>query len=504
MTTYLLGIDVGTYSSKGVVTDLQGRIMASASVPHTISITVAGQVEQDAELVWWHDVCTLSQSLLAQTGIDAVQIAGVAVSAIGPCLLPLDADMRPLRPAILYGVDVRAEREIVELEAAIGKPEVLQFCKMAFTSQAIGPKICWLKKHEPQHWEATSLLTSASGYLVFKLTGQHRMDRHTASHYMPLYNPETHEWDARYADLVCPLSLLPPLAWADEIAGVMSAQAALETGLAAGTPVAVGTVDALSEALSVGVVTPGDMMVMYGSTSFFIGIQDRATPDPRVWCVDGLSAGQKNLAAGMSTTGSLTRWFMDEFCHELDPATGYTQLFSAATKIAPGCDGLLVLPYFSGERSPINDSKARGEIVGLTLSHTRDHIFRAILEGVGFGIRHNLEAFQAIGARFDRLVAVGGGAQSMLWLQIISDITGVAQLVPAITLGAAYGDAFLAGQALGLLRQGQINDWVEPERMIQPNPSNKARYDFLYAHYLRLYESTKTLVHALGDAYQAG
>jgi len=246
---------------------------------------------------------------------------------------------------------------------------------------------------------------------------------------------------------------------------------------------------------NVGVVEPGDLMLMHGSTTFFVLVQDKPTPDTRVWTVAGASPGRCNLAAGMSTTGSLTRWFKDELARDLTPAEGYASLFAAAAGVPAGAGGLLVLPYFSGERTPINDPDAKGIIAGLTLAHTREHLFRAMLEGVGFGVRHNLEAFAQIGARVDRIVAVGGGAQSDTWLQIISDIANVSQLVPQVTIGASYGDAFLAGRAAGLLKASDINAWVQPGRTIQPDPTHRALYDRMYPKYLRLYENTKDLMH---------
>jgi xylulokinase len=287
------------------------------------------------------------------------------------------------------------------------------------------------------------------------------------------------------------------LGWAEELAGPLHAEAAAATGLAAGTPVAFGTIDALSEAISVGVVKAGDLMLMYGSTTFFVLVQDQPTPDTRVWSVCGAQAGQFNLAAGMSTTGSLTRWFKDEFARDLDAESAYANLFDAAAEVRAGSEGLLVLPYFSGERTPINDTQASGVIAGLNLSHTRAQMFRAVLEGVGFGVRHNLETFADIGADVRRMVAVGGGAQTRIWLQIVSDITGVTQVLPQVTVGAAYGDAFLAGRAAGLLQPQDINAWVRVEREIAPQPQNRAIYDAMYIEYLRLYLGSKDVVHRL-------
>jgi len=172
-------------------------------------------------------------------------------------------------------------------------------------------------------------------------------------------------------------------------------------------------------------------------------------------------------------------------------------LFEAAVRVAPGAGGLVCLPYFSGERTPLNDPLARGVIAGLSLAHSRDHVFRAILEGVACGVRHNVETLAQLGAQVRRVVAVGGGAQTDTWLQIVSDVSGLCQEVPAITLGACYGDAFLAGCSAGLLRRDQIAEWVRPGRSIDPDAALRATYDALYADYLDLYRDSRRVVHRL-------
>ena len=492
----LLGIDVGTYSSKGVLVTPAGEVVKQHVVPHTMDIPHSGWAEQDADAVWWADVVTICKVLLGgpYTGDD---VAGIAVSAIGPCLLPLDKAGRPLRKGILYGVDTRAGEEIDLLNEQLGEENIFEFSGMALTSQAIGPKILWLKRHEPEVWAKTAHLTTASGYLVYRLSGEWVMDKHTASHYMPLLDIARLEWSPRFESAVAPLELLPRLAPSDEIAGEVSAEAAQETGLKAGTPVAVGAVDALSEALSVGVTKPGDLMVMYGSTTFFILVLKEPVPDPRTWTTAGAFAGQYALAAGMSTTGSLTRWFRDNFAQEYPESEAYGKLFDGAKNIAPGSDGLLLLPYFSGERTPINDPRAKGVIAGLTLSHTREHLFRATLEGVGFGIRQNIEAFSDIGAPPKRVVAVGGGTQGDTWVQIVSDIAKTPQIVPKQTIGASYGDAFLAGLATGLVRRDDLRAWVGETRTVKPNAELASCYDRLFEQYKALYEATKGVVHKL-------
>ncbi|MEO1290868.1 MAG: FGGY-family carbohydrate kinase, partial [Chloroflexota bacterium] len=268
-------------------------------------------------------------------------------------------------------------------------------------------------------------------------------------------------------------------------------------GLLAGTPVAVGAVDALSEGLSVGVAQAGDLMIMYGSTAFFILVMDQIVSDTRMWTVGGAYAGQYNLAAGMATTGTLTRWFRDQFARDLPEDSAYETLFSNAEKIDAGANGLLILPYFSGERTPINDPHAKGVMAGLTLSHTRDHIFRAILESVAFGIRHNIETFNNIGAPVKRVMAVGGGTQSQTWLQIVSDVAGIEQILPEKTIGASYGDAFLAGLATGILKREDLSNWVQTKTVITPNEDRHPQYQSLYQNYFELYQQTKDIVHKL-------
>ena len=499
MSGLLLGIDVGTYSSKGVLTEADGTVLKTHIVEHKMDMPQQGWAEQDADAVWWADVVTICNTLLDGSPYSGGDIAGVALSAIGPCVLPLDSGGVPLRPGILYGVDTRANAEIDYLNNKLGKDTIYEFSGMTLSSQAAGPKILWIKNNEPEVWAKTEHITTASSYLIYRMTGEKVIDRHTASHFMPLMDIKTLEWSDRFSNEIIDIQKLPKLAWSDEIAGEVNQAGAKATGLNVGTPVAVGAVDALSEGISVGVTNPGDLMIMYGSTAFFILVLDNPAPDERMWTVGGAFNGQYNLAAGMATTGSLTRWFRDELAADLPEGTAYQTLFDEAGKIQPGANGLIVLPYFSGERTPINDPKARGIIAGLTLSHSRADIYRAILEGVAYGIRHNIETFQNIGAPVKRIVAVGGGTKSKTWLQIVSDIVGIEQVIPSQTIGASYGDAFLAGLATGILKREDLDTWVKHEEMIKPDIKKKKIYDSFYESYLELYTQTQEIMHRLAD-----
>jgi xylulokinase len=483
----VLGIDIGTASSKGVLVTPAGEIVARAEREHSTSRPRPGWVEHDADAVWWSDVVALCRELLpaARDGI-----AAVGVSGIGPCVVPCDADDRPLRPAILYGVDTRAEREVEELTGRLGADEILERGGSALSSQALGPKLAWLRANEPEVWAATRRWHMASSFAVARLTGEWVLDHHSASQCDPLYLLAESTWNREWADVVAPGLELPPLAWPGEVVGAVRPDAAAETGLPAGTPVIAGTIDAWAEAVSVGVRAPGELMLMYGSTFFFVLVAEAPARSASVWTTRGVDPGSLTLAAGMATSGSLTAWI-----RELVGAPPFEQLVAEAAGVAPGADGLLVLPYFAGERTPILDPRARGTIAGLTLRHGRGHLYRAALEGTAFGVRHNLEAL-APGADV-RAVAVGGGTKGALWTQIVTDVAGIAQAVPAETIGASYGDALLAAEGVGLVARG--SSWASAAEVVTPRPETRQVYDDLYALYRELYPATRTIQHALAD-----
>jgi len=500
----LLGVDIGTYSSKGVLCTPAGEVVASATVEHGLSLPRPGWAEHDADAVWWDDLVQICRSLL-RDGRRGADVGGVGVSAIGPCMLPVDAAGRPLRPAVLYGIDSRAADEIALLNAQLGEQAIFELGGSALTSQAVGPKILWLRRHEPEIYARTHKILSSNSYLVYRLTGEYVIDRHTATYYNPLVDIHSVEWSERFLEPIASPAKLPRLLWPTQIAGGVTTRAAAETGLAAGTPVTAGTIDAAAEALSVGVVAPGDMMIMYGTTMFFVLVTDRPVPDPRMWATASCLPGRYAIEGGMATSGALTRWFRDNFAPlEEQAATrggtnAYARLAELAADVPAGAHGLICLPYFAGERTPVNDPLARGVFAGLTLSHTRAHLYRALLEGTAFGVRHNLEAMREMGATPRRLVAVGGGAKNRLWLQIVSDASGLTQVVPERTIGASYGDAFLAGLATGIVPDLALldRDWVRITATLGPQPAARAVYDQYYPVYRSLYEHAKPDLHTL-------
>jgi xylulokinase len=489
----LLGIDIGTSSSKAVLTDPSGHVIAQAVREHAVSTPRPGFVEHDADEVWAADFAALVAALAPQF---AGRLAAVGLSGIGPCLLVADEAGRPLRPAILYGVDTRAVAEIGELTARLGADAVLERCGSVLTTQAVGPKIAWVRKHEPQVWAQTGKLFTASSYLVHLLTGEYVLDHHTASQWVPLYDSRTNAWIDEWTDEIAPGVALPRLAWPGEVAGTVTADAARRVGLPVGTPVLTGTVDAWAESYSVGVEQPGDVMVMYGTTMFLVEVLAQRAVWPTLWGTVGVRPGSYTLAAGMATSGAVTDWL-----RTITGETSYARLVEEAGQVPPGADGLVLLPYFAGERTPLFDPQARGILAGLTLAHTRGHIYRAALEGIAFGVRHNLDVMRQAGGGERRLVAVGGGTQGGLWTQIVSNVLQAPQHVPSHTVGACFGDALLAAQAVGLV--GNEHDWNPIDHVVQPDPAAADLYDRRYAAYRDLYETTRDLVHGLASASTA-
>ena len=425
---YTLGIDIGTFESKGVLVDAEGEIIAQAARPHEMMVPRPGWAEHDADNDWWGDFCHISKSLLHESAIDPQKIRAIGCSAIGPCMLPVDIEGNALMNGVLYGVDNRASAEVEELTVAIGEDVLMQNCGNALTSQSVGPKILWLKRNRPQIFARTAKIHTSTTYIVNKLTGRAVIDHHTAANFSPLYDVDKQDWTTELTGKIVDRDLLPEILWSSQIAGEATKKAAGETGLAAGTPVLTGTIDAAAEAISVGVLSPGEMMMMYGSTIFIIMPTANRVSDPRLWYAPWLFEGQHASMAGLATSGTLTHWFRDQFAKELSREESFITLAAEAENSPPGANGLIVLPYFSGERTPIHDPLAKGTVFGLNLTHTRGDIYRAFLEGIALGTGHVIETYVKAGAAPDRLFAVGGGTKNKVWSKATSDICNMPQV----------------------------------------------------------------------------
>ena len=483
--TAFLGVDIGTSSSKGVIVGDDGAILASAVRDHLVSRPAPGFVEMDGE-VWWSEFVSLAGELTA--ALPGVTVAAVGVSGMGPCVLLTDASGSPLRPAILYGVDTRASAQIARLDAELGADAILARSGSALSSQAVGPKLAWVAENEPAVWARARRLFMPASWLAYRLTGVYGLDFHSASQCTPLFDAAALDWYRDWAELIAPGLELPPLSWPAEVLGTTPEAIA---GIPVGTPVIIGTIDAWTEAVSVDAQNVGDLMLMYGTTMFLVATTSEPLTSSSMWGTVGAYPGTRNLAGGMATSGAITAWL-----RELLGAPDYPTLLAEAATSGPGANGLLMLPYFAGERTPLQDPDARGIIAGLTLSHTRGDLYRAALEATALGVRHNVETLREAGAAIERVVAVGGGTQGELWTQIVSDLTGLTQVIPTVTVGASYGAAYLAARSV-LGEAADIRAWNPPASTVHPDPRAAADADALFALYRALYPATRDIAHAL-------
>lgn len=483
-----VGIDVGTFETKGVLVDADGTIHAMARRRHGISTPQPGHVEHDPLTDWWADVTAIARELMAHP--RAGQVQAVGVSAIGPCVVAVDEDLMPLRPAILYGVDTRATRQIEALTAKLGVDEIMRRSGNALTSQSSGPKIAWLRDEEPEVWNAARWFMTSQSWLVARLTGEVVMDHATAGYFHPLYDIASGEWHIDGCEDFIDLDRLPRVDWSTSIAGRVHAAAAAETGIPEGTPVIVGTTDAPAEAVAAGVVSDGSLMAMYGSSGYFIRVGSSLITRDDLWAAPFVFEGTYVLAAGTATIGTATRWeaALLNVTADQDDIT-FGRLLDLAYQSPPGSRGVMALPHFSGERTPFQDPDSRAAIVGLGLEHTQADVARALLEGTGHAVAEALLTYLRAGIPIERVVAIGGATRNDIITVTASTVTGLEQEI-ADSPGAAFGDAFLAALGTGAIDSIDAGaSWWSTHRVVQPDPRIASVMRADHDAYVELYAS---------------
>jgi xylulokinase len=501
---YFMGIDTGTFESKGVLVDQNFKVIAVSAHPHGMDNPKPNHFEHDAEAVWWHDFCVISRDLLAQSGIDPKDIKALGASALGADCLPVDEQCRPLRKAILYGIDARAVDEMEQLTELYGQEQIKAWYGRPLCSSDVMPKILWIKNKEPEVYEKTHKFLTGSSYLTAKLTGRYTVDRFLGlSSFNPLYRPDGTP-DEELCKPICRPDQLAEVLSTIDVAGRITPEAADETGLAEGTPVIVGTDDSGAEAISAGVLEPGDMMLQIGSSVYMFLCSDRLVSDDRVWREEFIIPGTFDISAGTNTAGTLTRWYRDQLFPDVTQVadkTGknaYELMMHGIADIPPGSGGLVTLPYFAGERTPINDPMAKGVIFGLTLEHTRAHLYRSALESVGFAINQHFRIFREHRVPVRKIMATGGGTKNPLWLQMIADITGEIIRTPENTIGASFGDAMMAAMGIHYFSSyGDLAAVVEEGASYAPDPEKHRIYQKYQSVFDELYPKTKDLAHRL-------
>jgi xylulokinase len=489
-----LGIDIGTQGSKGVVTDRHGRVLAQHFIEHPVLHPQAGWAEQDPEKHWWGDAATIARQVLADAAISAGRVNAVCVSGLIPDFAPTDGEGRPLCNAILYS-DNRAVAEVDEINREFG---------LGITTEEISPKLLWFMRNRPELARDMRMMFNAHSYVVFRLTGEYTTDTVTACYWGAIYSSTRAQWRTDACEkLGIPMDVLPPAYPPAQVVGHVTREAAAATGLAPGTPVLAGSGDIFFSVLGAGVTEVNEIVVYYGTAGLVISLAAN---------LDSLARRPLDLddtvplpfLSYQPTSGEVIRWFRDELAESsseeaLGQGLSPEQLLDKkASGIPPGADGLICIPHLLGQRSPVFDPLARGALVGLTIAHSSAHLFKAILESYGFGIRRSLEKWPGPMAKVDRVVATGGGAASEVWRQIVSDITGLEQEYVAAA-DAPVGDAYLAAHAMGAVDKlsDMKSSWLQPTSPTQPDLGAHARYERLYRVFCNLDDVLRPSFHEL-------
>lgn len=475
----LLGIDIGTTATKAVLLDADRGPVEAAERPVTLSSPHPGWAEEDpAE--WWGNVCALARDLAARA-----EVAGIGVSGMVPCVILLDDSGNVLRPSIQQN-DARAIVEIDLLRQRLEGHRVLERTGSPISQQSVGPTLMWLATHEPDVWTRARTILGSYDLMAFRLTGELNVEANWALE-SGLFDLESGGWapDILEAVGVGP-ERLPPVRRSEEIVGYVTADAAAATGLPEGVPVVAGSADHVASAFTAGLLEEGDMLVKLGAAGDILLVTAEPLVDERLYLDLHLVPGRYLPNGCMASSGSLIRWFQERIAGGVPLET----LDREAEAAGPGAGGVLALPYFLGEKTPINDPEARGAFVGLHLAHDRGHLFRAILEGIAFGFRHHVDVFIERGHPPRRVRVTNGGARSRVWTQVTADVLGLPLERLASGGGSALGAAFAAGMAVGAFSSWrEIERFTVVEGIIEPH-ENEA-YERAYRAYRALYPALK-------------
>jgi xylulokinase len=495
---YFLGIDVGTGGTRALVIDEGGRVVASATEEHhAFASPQIGWAEQDPR-DWWRACSVAVPKALAQGHLRGDQISCVGLSGQMHGAVLLDEQAQVVRPALIW-CDVRTEKQSRDLTAQIGAARLIQLtCNPALTNFTL-TKCLWVRENEPENWSRVRSLMLPKDYVRFELTGERATDVADASGTL-LLDVAHRRWSKEMLEAVqMDESLLPSLYESPEICGRISGAGAAATGLKAGTPVVAGAGDQAAGSTGIGVVSPGTVSATIGTSGVVLAATDGPALDPggRLHTFCHAVPGRWMVMGVTQAAGLSLRWFRDQFgVGSNGQVESYEQLNAEAAKAPPGCDGLLWAPYLMGERTPHVDPTARGMLVGLTASHTRAHVIRAILEGVAFSLRDTFTIFQEIKVPVKTIRLGGGGARSALWRQIQADVYGQRVEIVEAEEGAAYGAAILAG--VGAKAWSSVDAAcdavVRVKGSTNPNSIDLPVMEKEYAAYRRIYPAMKSIL----------
>ncbi len=488
MGAYTLGIDIGTTGTKTVVLHADRGIIAQASRSSTLYSEQPGFAEADPKQ-WYENVRETVREAVAKSGVQPSEVAGIATSGMVPAVICVDSSGAPLRRAILQN-DARAVGELDALAEQLAGVDLVGITGSALTQQSVAPTALWLRVHEPEVWAQTATLVGSYDWVLMALGAPAHVERNWALE-SGLITIEGEPVDAVMDAAGLERGILAPVLDPGTRVGELSASAASDLGLAAGTPLIIGGADHVLSAFAAGVDQDGDWLVKLGGAGDILVASNTAIVDSRLY-LDAHPVPGRWLPNGcMATSGSLIRWYQS-----LIGGADLTALDDEATERAPA--DLLCLPYFLGEKSPVHDPDLRGSFAGLHLGHTRADLYRSVLEAIAFGFRHHADVFRDIGVRLDRVMITNGGSKSTLWKQIHSEVLGT-EMYPVVDHpGASLGAAIIAAVGADVL-----SGWEESRRFlvlgepVKPDPRNVAIYNEAYEEWRSLGNALAPISHAI-------
>jgi FGGY-family pentulose kinase len=502
---YLMGIDFGTGGVRVGLFDREGTPAGFHAVELATDHPRPGWAEQDPA-AWWSALVEGVRGAVERAGVPPEELAGISVDATSATVMATDDQGRHLRPAIMW-MDVRAADQARRVQET-GDP-ALKYNGFGPVSAEWGlPKAMWLKEREPETWREAARICDCGDWVIRRLTGEWSASINFASSKY-YYDRDQGGFPTGLLEAVGAEDLLDKYP-GDVLdlgapVGELATDAAEELGLRAGTPVAEGGVDAYTGALGLGVVEPGTLALITGSSHVIIGQAAEPIHDPGFWgaYTDAMIPGQYTVEAGQASTGTIVAWFKNQFAggpvaeaerRGVDP---YVVLNELAAEVPVGSEGLIVVDHFQGNRSPHTDPHARGMIWGLSLSHGPGHLFRAILEGVCYGTEDILRNLREQGFEPRQVVASGGPARSELWMQLHADVSNVPISLTREAEAPVLGSAMLAAVGAGIYPdvQAAAAQMVHVERTIEPDPDRHEQYRFYLDRYLETYPRMKDLMH---------
>ncbi|MFO8006116.1 MAG: FGGY-family carbohydrate kinase [Candidatus Brocadiia bacterium] len=513
MTDCLLGIDYGTGGAKTTIIDDQGRVLSYAFEEYPIITPHPGWSEHDPHL-YWEIACRIISRAIEEACIEPDQIRGVAASSALPSLVMVDRDGEPIHNAYNL-MDKRATAQVDWLKENVGEERIFEVTKNRLEDHPAIVKLMWEKDNRPDSFQRVHKALTIDGFITYKLTGRFTCHYSGAGFYGVAYNLLEGTFDREILDKIgISQDLFPPLYRCEEVVGEVTPDAAEQTGLAAGTPVAAGQVDCNAGWVGAGAIEDGDIQMNLGTCGNF-GIVHSDHEFHRSMIAFAYTTDSENtyITVPTTTTGGQLIRYIRETCYlaelESESETGrdtYDLMNEEAEEAPPGSEGLVILPYLMGERTPLWDVHARGVIFGLSLNHTRGHIVRAAMEAVAYALYDSFRLIRQAGRRINTPIVLNeGGAKSALWRRIITDVLDEPTVLVKRRTGAPYGDAILAGVAAGVLEDFSVaREWTELIEPMEPAPQRHEHYMEYFALYKDLYSHVKEDFLALADLRDAG